>query len=149
MATASEELVWEIGQLHRRMREVVTGLTAEQLDLVPTEGANSIAVLVTHTLASELGWLHLAAGREFKRDRDSEFAVRASSSEDLKRSIDETEGKIPDLIGVSLAAGLDTQRERPGARSLSVGYCLAHALAHAAEHVGQAELTRQFVTAKT
>ena len=146
MAAPAEELVRELHDLHRRMRDTIEALPADRLDRVPTDDANSVAVLVTHTLGSELGWLHLAAGRDFKRDRASEFAVRGKSRADLIRSIDDTERTTADLVRAALDAGMATQRERPGGRAMSVAFCLTHAIAHAAEHVGQLELTKQVLT---
>jgi hypothetical protein len=98
---------------------------------------------VTHAIGAEMGWLHLAAGRSRARDRASEFAVSGTTVDQLTRVIEEAERLAPDLVRAAFAAGLDTVRERPGARPISVGYCVAHAVAHTSEHVGQAELTRQ------
>lgn len=140
-----EELVWELSGLHRRLRETIKALPAELLDRAPADGANSIAVLVTHALGSEMGWLHLAAGRAHERDRPSEFAVRARSPGDLVRAVDEADRAAPELVQAAFAAGLETLRERPGARAVTVSYCLTHAAAHTAEHVGHAELTRQLI----
>jgi uncharacterized damage-inducible protein DinB len=148
MAAPAEEMIYQLNLLHRRMRDLVRAMPADMLDRVPAENTNSVAVLVTHTLGSELAWLHLAAGREFKRDRESEFAARGRTADDLVRSIDEVEDTTGDLIRAALDAGIATQRERPGARPMSVGYCLTWAIAHATEHVGQAELTKQVLEAR-
>lgn len=147
MSTAAEELVWELSELHRRLRQTVEGLEPEILDRTPGEGANSIAVLVSHVVGSEMGWLHLAAGRAHERDRSSEFAVRGVRAAELVRAVEETDRDVPELIQAAFEAGPGTLRERPGARPVTVSYCLTHAIAHAAEHVGQAELTRQLLTA--
>ncbi|MGH2499397.1 MAG: hypothetical protein ACRDF0_04820, partial [Candidatus Limnocylindria bacterium] len=47
-------------ELHRRLREALAGLERAALDRAPADGTNSIAVLVTHALGSELDWLHTA-----------------------------------------------------------------------------------------
>ena len=136
-----DQLLEEFSALHRRLREVV-GATND-LDRKPAGETNSVAVLVAHAVGSEMGWLHLAAGRPHKRDRPSEFAVTRTTPADLIRAIDEADRAAPALVRAALADGLETLRERPGTRAESVGYCLIHALSHAVEHVGQAELTQQ------
>ncbi|MBI2324524.1 MAG: DUF664 domain-containing protein [Chloroflexi bacterium] len=147
MTAAADELVWELTGLHKRVRQTIEGLDPDALDRRPTDGANSIAVLVTHMLGSELGWLHLAAGRAHERDRASEFAVRGRSPAELLRAVDEAERSAKELIQFAFEAGVETLRDRPGARPVTVSFCLTHAVAHSAEHVGQAELTRQVLTA--
>lgn len=148
-SAAAAELVWELSGLHRRLREVLEGVPVELLDRAPAADANSIAVLVTHAIGSVMGWLHLAAGRPHQRDRDSEFVVRGRSSDDLIRLIDEADRMAPELVQAAFDAGMETLRERPGARAVTVAYCLTHAAAHTAEHVGQAELTRQIIAPRT
>lgn len=149
MGTAADELVWELRGLHDRLRKTTDGLDPGTLDRVPVPDANSIAVLVTHAIGSELGWLHLAAGRAHERDRSSEFVVRGRTSAELGRILDEADATATELIRLAFEAGLETLRERPGARPVTVSFCVTHAIAHAAEHVGHAELTRQLLTAPT
>lgn len=135
-----------LSDLHRRLRKVIDGLDSAALEAVPREGENSIAVLVTHTVGSELGWLHRAAGLPFERDRDAEFRARGSQ-EALRSLIADAERRVPELVRAAVEAGTLTAQvggER-GARTVTVGYCVAHALSHGAEHVGHAELTRQLI----
>ncbi|MBI2983216.1 MAG: DUF664 domain-containing protein [Chloroflexi bacterium] len=115
MTAAADELVWELTGLHKRVRQTIEGLDPDALDRRPTDGANSIAVLVTHMLGSELGPTMVTS-----------LAGRGS---------------------FAFEAGVETLRDRPGARPVTVSFCLTHAVAHSAEHVGQAELTRQVLTA--
>lgn len=129
--------------LHARLRKVIDGLDAAALEKVPREGENSIAVLVTHTLGSEMGWLHRAAGIDFKRDRDAEFRARGSA-EALVALIDRADRRTPELFKAALDAGTATSRQLDSG-TVTVGYCIAHAVSHGAEHVGHAELTRQLI----
>jgi hypothetical protein len=145
MSAAADELAWELSGLHERLRKAIDGLDRATLDRVPTEGANSIAVLVTHAIGSEMGWLHLAAGRAHARDRASEFVVRGRAPAELLDALDHAGAAAKDLIEVAFGAGLETLRERPNARPVTVSYCLTDAIAHTAEHVGHAELTRQLL----
>jgi uncharacterized damage-inducible protein DinB len=146
MGAVLDEYLWELSGLNRRLREVAQGLTSEQLDRAPAKDANSIAVLVRHAIGSELAWLHLAAGRAHERDRDSEFATKRLEAADLARTVDDAERIAPGLVRAAFAAGLETVRERPGARPVTVGYCLTHAATHLAEHIGHAEVARQVLT---
>jgi uncharacterized damage-inducible protein DinB len=149
MGDVLDEYLWELSGLNRRLREVAQGLTSEQLDRAPANDANSIAILVKHAVGSELGWLHLAAGRAHERDRDSEFATKQVEAADLARAVDDAERVAPDLVRAAFAAGLETTRERPGARPVTVAYCLTHAATHLAEHIGHAEVARQVVTERS
>ena len=146
MSAAADELIWELSGLHRRLRAVVDGLDTERLDRVPASGANGIGVLVIHTLASESEWLNRANGRHIARDRESEFAARGRTAIDLAAAIDSADQAAPDLIRAAIAAGLETVRDRPGARPVTAAFCVVHAIAHTAEHVGHAEVARQVVT---
>jgi uncharacterized damage-inducible protein DinB len=140
----ANEVLDEFGRLHDRMRAVVRDLDEAALSRTPADGENSIAVLVTHTLGSELGWLHRAAGSPFQRDRDAEFRAKASS-ESLRASIDATEQQVTGLIEATDTAGLATMRKMGDGSDATAGFCLTHALAHTAEHVGHAELTRNLL----
>lgn len=134
----------EFEGLHARMRAVVKDLDEIALNGVPAEGENSIAALITHTLGSEKGWLHRAAGRPFKRDRKAEFRAKASAA-DLASALDATEPLVKDLLLATEEAGYRTTLTLDDGRKITVAYCVTHALTHAAEHVGHAELTRDLL----
>jgi uncharacterized damage-inducible protein DinB len=129
-------------------REVLAGLPDGALNWQPGPGTNSIAVLVEHAWGAARAWTARAAGREVERDRAAEFRVTRSASE------------LADLLAHGLAqieehlAAVDPTRygERslpPGtqppasARDVTRAWCLLHAVEHAREHLGQAQLTRQ------
>jgi len=139
----ADDVLEELAGLHDRLTKAAAGLTPDQLDRVPAEGANSIAVLITHTLGSEADWLSRAAGRKIVRDRPSEFVTRQKTADDLVSAIERASKAAPELVGTAIAAGADTVR--PGESPRTVSYCLAHVLAHTAEHVGHAEVARQVV----
>jgi uncharacterized damage-inducible protein DinB len=144
MDVLAKEVLDEFGRLHDRMRAVVRELDESALSRAPADRENSIAVLVTHTLGSELGWLHRAAGSSFKRDRDAEFRAKASAAE-LTKAIDATEPQVRELVAATEAAGYATTRKLGAGSEVTAAYCVSHALAHAAEHVGHAELTRNLL----
>lgn len=141
----ADEVVREFSELHKRLRAVIDGLSAEELDRVPAGGANSIAVLVTHTCGSEGAWLHRATGREIPRERAKEFEVRNAAAKDLLAAVDRADLAVSGLVQSAVSAGLDTVRENPGGKPLTAMFCLLHAAAHTAEHVGHAEVARQVI----
>jgi hypothetical protein len=134
-------------ECHAGMRDVVRGLTADELDWKPIEGANSIAVLVAHSLDSERFLVAAAADVTFDRDREAQFLVRGLSSTDCLALIDRVEAEVdgylaavrPDLLDAELVRG---PRVHPGA------WWLLHPLEHCREHLGQALLTRQLLEAQ-
>lgn len=130
---------------HARLRKAIAGLDGTSLERVLAPDTSSIAVIVTHVMGSELGWLHAAAGRPYSRDRAAEFRARGKSSADLEATIERTAGAMPDLVRAAIAGGLATMR-KSGEREVSAAWALVHALDHLTEHVGQLELTRQLVT---
>jgi uncharacterized damage-inducible protein DinB len=141
----ADEVLEELGDLHERLAAVVKGLSPEQLDRVPAEGANSIAVLITHTLGSNTDWLSRAAGRTISRDRDSEFLARQRTADDLVAAIESAGRAATELVTTALAAGENTERTGSGGKPRTIAYCIAHVLKHASEHLGHAEVTRQVV----
>lgn len=148
MPDLADAILEELTALHRRLREAVAGLDRQALDWVPTHGANSIAVLVTHTVGSELDWLHIACGRSSERDRDAEFRAKGRGSDELAALVERAERAAGELVRSAVGGGLETVRRSRNGREATAAYCLQHALAHTAEHVGQIELTRQLATAR-
>ena len=140
--------VEQFAQHNERLRAAVRGLSPASLDRSPGPEMNSIAVLVAHATGSELGWLHVAAGRPHERDREAEFRTRAKDAAELEAMIDRASRAIPDLVRATLAGNLDTVRRSTPDREITAGFALVHALEHLAEHVGQVELTRQLVAGR-
>lgn len=132
-------------ELNRRLRHVVRSLEVHALDRAPAPGENTIAVLVAHTLGSEVSWLTRASGRTRARDRDAEFRVRGQSPDEHVSLIDAVDAELPELVVAAVAAGLETAYTLEDGRSWTAARAIAHSLAHTAEHVGHAELTRNLV----
>ena len=133
-------------ELHQRLRDALMGLDQRQLDWSPAGEANSIDVLLTHTLASERDWLHVAAGRPNERDREAEFRVAGRSADHLLEQLDATAVALPELVHVAVSSGFDTPRQRPrGSGQVSVLWCLLHSIEHTCEHIAHIELTRQLL----
>lgn len=141
LAEMRDRLVREID----RVIGATTGLSATQLAWVPgAKGANSLLVLAAHTVgAAERHILVNIAGRTPGGTRDEEFAAKV----DIASTRARWESVRPGIVEVldNLPPGrLDD--DLPGPVSVrSVQSMIVHAIAHAAEHAGQAELTRDLL----
>jgi len=129
-------------EVHDKFRQLVAGMDREGLNWRPHPEANSIAVLVTHTLGSEREMLAAVRGVKIPRDRPSEFAVEADAAH-LDRLLDEADGWLDEHSGAISAEDLTAGRPRgdrpprPGLAWLVTNY------GHAREHLAQMELTKQ------
>lgn len=135
----------------RLLREVdrVIGATdrlgAGQLAWIPrAKDANSLIVLAAHTVgAAERHILVNIAGRAPARSRDEEFA-NAGDMAGIRTRWDEVRRAVVDVLDHLPPGRLD--EDLPGPVSTrSVHAMVVHAIAHAAEHAGQAELTRDLL----
>ena len=141
LAEMRDRLVREVD----RVLGATDGLTAAQLKWTPAaNGANSLLVLAAHTVgAAERHILVNISGRKPGGTRDEEFAAKADIAvvrarwETVKRG-------IVDVLDNLRPGRLDDDLVGPVSTS-SVNAMLVHAIAHAAEHAGQAELTRDLI----
>ena len=129
-----------------RVLGATEGLTAEQLAWTPiATGANSLLVLAAHTVgASERHILVNIARRQPGGTRDEEFAAKGDIDgvrvrwKTVRRGIvDVLDNLRPGQLDEDLVGEVSTR---------SVHSMIVHAIAHAAEHAGQAELTRDIAT---
>jgi uncharacterized damage-inducible protein DinB len=109
----------------------------------PAPGANSVAILVHHTLSNAEGnLLGTLAGEDVKRDREAEFAEGEGTGADLVDEWRILRARFErSLRGVD-AAEMERQRPHPRRGSVNGREVLIVVARHAAEHMGQAELTR-------
>ena len=141
LAEMRDRLLREVG----RVICATDGLSASQLAWTPAaKEANSLLVLAAHTVgAAERHILVHIAGRKPGGTRYEEFAARADVAgvrarwEGVQRGIVEVLDDLP-------PGRLDEDVVGPVSTS-SVHAMLVHAIAHAAEHAGQAELTRDLI----
>jgi uncharacterized protein DUF664 len=135
----------------RLMREVdrvigaTDGLSATQLAWTPAaKESNSLLVLAAHTVgAAERHILVRIAGREPGGTRDEEFAANADIAGIRARWAGVKRG-IVDVLDNLPPGRLDEDLVGPVSTS-SVQAMIVHAIAHASEHAGQAELTRDLI----
>ena len=129
-------------ELHEKLREQVRDLDQDALNWSPVPGANSIAVLVTHSIGSEREMLRAIRQVRMPRDRDAEFKSRAGSAS-LLEMIDAADKDLDEFL--EPATGTDLTEMRPrGDRPPRPGLnWLVNNYGHVREHLAQIELTRQ------
>ena len=132
---------------HEQIRRLVADLDPHALNWTPGPATNSVAVLVTHMLASEAEVLVMSAGGSSDRDRASEFAVRADDAKGLLSLVDLADAVLdanaPALTDERLAASWlrpSAQRNKTEQTSL---FWLMNNYGHMREHIAHLELTLQ------
>jgi uncharacterized damage-inducible protein DinB len=150
--TFVEAFVEQYRAVHQTLMTECVGLSDEAINWIPCEGANSIAVLVTHLLGNEVETLHVVTGAPSDRNRPAEFAVKAATIDQLLTLINQADLTIeergsriqPNSLEATLVrpAALD-QTPRPGV------FLLLHSLTHAREHLGQILLTKELYLSST
>ena len=138
----------EFHDLHEKLREQVRGLDPGTLNWRPLPNANSIAVLITHTIGSEREMVRSVRQDPPQRDRDAEFKVEMQA-EELLSLIDDADRDLEEYLGSATASDLSDPRPRgdrpprPGLEWLVTNY------GHAREHLAQLELTKQLYDSRT
>jgi len=134
--------------MHENLRKQVRGLDDGTLNWRPLPKANSLAVLVTHVLGSELEMMRSVRSIPSPRDRESEFHVELGADR-LLEMIDAADLEMRELIAAVTEADLMELRPRgdrpprPGIEWMTSNY------GHAREHLAQIELTKQLYDSRT
>jgi uncharacterized damage-inducible protein DinB len=130
-----------------RIVKAVDGLDEAAVNWRPSAAsANSLLVLGTHTFgAAEEHVLHRLCGETIDRSRPAEFAATGSGAH-LHERADEVKRRISTALDAVDTARLDEEHDTPVGKRQMRSW-LIHAIAHAAEHAGQAELTRDLYAA--
>jgi hypothetical protein len=145
VATTMGELFHAV---HDGMREQVRDMDPGTLNWTPLPLANSIAVLVSHTLGSEREMIRAVRSLTTERDREAEFKAEADAVE-LLTLLDRADRELDEHVGAITAADLTELRPRgdrpprPGLDWLISNY------GHAREHLAQIELTKQLYDSRT
>jgi len=149
--TGARTVAGTIGRLfrevHQGIREQVEGADREALNWKPHPDANSVAVLVVHTLGSEREMIRAVRLISTERDRPAEFTAEAEAT-DLLALLDRADRELDEHIGALTAADLLEMRPRgdrppkPGLEWLLSNY------GHAREHLAQIQLTKQIYSAR-
>ena len=134
--------------VHEHMRVHVRGADTGTLNWKPLPLANSIAVLIVHTLGSEREMIRAVRSLTTERDRDAEFRAEVQAA-DLLEMLDRADQELDEHLGALTAADLTELRPRgdrpprPGLEWLLSNY------GHAREHLAQIELTKQLYDSRT
>ena len=149
---ASTELEAGWGYIEQRLDALVTLLagrsTAELNWRPPAPEANSIYVLATHTLANaRQGLLVVMCGRADDRDRDAEFRATGDSTKPIEQRWEELRSEFRSCLAALTPDRLDETITHPRQGEMTGREVLLLVATHAAEHLGQAELTRDLFAA--
>ena len=145
IATTIGELLHAV---HNGMREQVRDMDSGTLNWKPLPLANSIAVLVSHSIGSEREMIRSVRSLTTERDRDAEFKVEADAAE-LLALLDQADRELDEHLGALMAADLTEMRPRgdrpprPGLTWLISNY------GHVREHLAHIELTKQLYDSRT
>src|SRR6266568_4835356 len=135
-------------EIHDKLRKQVRGLDHGTLNWRPLPKANSIAVLVTHSLGSEREMLRSVRLVATERDRESEFRVEAEA-EELLALLDQADQEVDELLGGLTTEDLTENRPRGENEPRPGLYWLISNYGHAREHLAQIELTKQLYDSRT
>jgi hypothetical protein len=133
-------------EVHQGIREQVEGVARDGLNWKPHPDANSVVVLVVHTLGSEREMIRAVLMLSTERDRPAEFKAEADAA-DLLALLDRADRELDEHVGALTAADLIEMRPRgdrppkPGLEWLLSNY------GHAREHLAQIQLTKQLYEA--
>jgi hypothetical protein len=134
--------------VHDKLRDQVRGMDAGTLNWKPLPLANSVAVLIIHTIGSEREMIRAVRSLPTERDRESEFRAEAEAA-DLLALLDQADADLDEHLVAVTAADLTELRPRgdrpprPGLEWLLSNY------GHAREHLAQVELTKQLYDSRT
>ena len=125
------------------------GVGSDDLDWSPLDDANSLYVLATHTMGNvRHNLLNGLCGLAISRDRDAEFAVTGGSAADIVAHWNEIKSQISNSVEGLPRGELDRERDHPRYGTISGHELLVLVSTHAAEHYGQAQLTRDLLKAQ-
>lgn len=128
---------------HQKLRAVVRDLDNDALNWSPGPDLNSVAVLVIHTLGSELDTLMLVRNLRSDRDRDAEFRVQSPGADSLLAAIDRADALLEEHGAAITEDDLAATRTRPGRDPQTGLSWLINNYGHAREHVGHLDMTVQ------
>ena len=144
-----------------RIAESLDGLDDEQIAWKPVPNGSSLIVLITHVVGSAQNTVVQLVGEESHRDRDSEF-LAPWTAQSARGGVEAAKARISAAFERLDVRTLDTEHASPrvSSKPLTVPSVstasagpktsrdfLLQVIAHAAEHAGHAELTRDLVRA--
>lgn len=123
-------------------------LTETELNWRPLPTANTLYALTTHMLGNIQETVYgVICQQPVTRARAAEFAAQGSNSSLLRAQWQELQGQIQAILYCFTAAELARPRLHPRRGALSANEILTVVARHAAEHLAQAEFTRDLLLA--
>jgi hypothetical protein len=136
--------------LHRQLREAISGLDSEALNWTPGPETSSIGTAIVHSLGAEAEMLRNVLQVPTNRDRDAEFAAQTHQRDDLLLMIDAAEDDWQRLAPRIGEDDLRAIRPRPNKPVPQSGlFWLVRNYGHMREHLAQVQLTRQLYEVKS
>lgn len=144
------DLYWR--RISKTVDELVAcleGLDGDSLNRSPLDDANSLYVLATHTMGNvRHNVLHVVCGLPITRDRDAEFVATGASATEIEARWNALKVQVAEAIEDLPDADLDRDRQHPHRGAITGREVLVVVAGHAAEHYGQAQLTRDLLRDK-
>ena len=146
----------ELKHLLDRLCATIEGLDEGQLNWrPPTSDSNSVYVIAAHTLGNLEAWvLGIACEQPIERDRPAEFRATGPDAAPLIARAGDLSRRFEDALDALPPAALDETREPPAllrgvgpAEPLTVREALMVTIQHAATHLGQLDITRDWAQA--
>ena len=129
-----------------RLLACMDGLEADALNWCPLLSGNSLYVLAAHIIGNieETVW-GVVCGQDVQRNREAEFQASGSDSALLLMHWQELREKIDQALAAMSGAELAQLRVHPRRGPMSGHDILVVVARHAAEHLAQAEMTRDLL----
>jgi len=130
-----------------RLAAVVAAMDEAELSWrPPAHEANSLHVLATHTFGNaEENLVGLLGAEEVRRDRDAEVATGSGNGRALEARWRSLRPRIERALAGLDGAELERPHAHPRRGAVTGREVLLVVARHAAEHLGQAELTRDLL----
>jgi len=126
--------------------ECLEGLNEDDLNWRPLDNANSLYVLTTHTMGNiEENILGVLCEEKIIRQRDEEFKAKGNSIEPIQQRWHDIQERISSNLPNLSTVELNQQYEHPHRGRITGHDILIVVARHAAEHMGQAQLTRDLL----
>ena len=130
--------------VHRQLREAITGESTEALNWAPGPDTSSIGVIVTHALGAEAEMLRNILQIPTNRNRDDEFAPKTHEVSRLLGLVDTAEEDWRELGSRITESDLRASRPRPNKPVPQTGlFWLVRNYGHMREHLAQVNITKQ------
>jgi hypothetical protein len=149
-----ESLSHQIRSILERVCACLDGLNEAQLNWrPPVEGANSMYVIATHTLGNARAFvLGIACGQPLERDRPAEFRATGRDAAYLTAQVGRLLGDIESALAGLSPSALNRRLLPPQSlwgegkpQEISVREAILHVVEHASIHLGQLQITRDWV----